>query len=211
MSAKNLSNVTCELITSYGNTARNVIEAYRVGNARIASYVDQRWASAVNKAASQLSAEIRNNAVAAEQKVSHLYTRSVSLGSDGADMAVSKVVEIAGKGVTQAAANANRFDKATGFQAMHKLAAVAVPAAVAVSGVASKVEAKSDQLVRSIAGAKPKARAKRPAVKRIAVRKPAAAAKAVQAVKKPKVVKAVKTVKAVASQAVKEVSAAAAA
>ena len=206
MSAKNLSNVTNELITSYGNTARNVIQAYRVGNARIASYVDQRWARAVHKAGAQLSTEIRNNALAAEQKVSAYYTRSVSLGSDGADMAVSKVVEIAGKGVSRAAANANRFDKATGFKAMHTLAAAAVPAAVAVSGVASKVEAKSDQLVRSIAGTKPQ----RTAAKRVTARKPAAAAKPVPAVKKPKAVKAVKTVKSAVVKAVSEVGAEAA-
>jgi hypothetical protein len=207
MPAKNLSNVTCELITSYGNAARNVIQAYRVGNARIASYVDQRWASAVHKAGAQLSAEIRSNAVAAEQKVSAYYTRSVSLGSDGADMAVSKVVAIAGKGVTRAAANANRFDKATGFKSLHTLAAAAVPAVVAVSCVAARVEAKSDQLVRSIAGPK----AKRPAAKRIVARKPSPAAKPVQAVKKPKLVKAVKAVKAVADKVAKEVPAVAAA
>lgn len=207
MPAKNLSNVTCDLITSSGNAARNVIQAYRVGNARIASYVDQRWASAVHKAGAQLSAEIRSNAVAAEQKVSAYYTRGVSLAGDGADLALSKVVTIAGKGVTRAAANANRFDKATGFKALHTLAAAAVPAVVAVSGVAARVEAKSDQLVRSIAGPKPQ----RSAAKRVSARKPVVAAKPVRAVQKPKVVKAVKAVKAVAAKAVKEASAVAAA
>ena len=171
MPAKNLSNVTCELITSYGNAARNVIKACRVGNARIASYVDQRWARAVHKAGSQLSAATRSNAVAAEQKVSAYYTRSVSLGSDGADMAVSKVIAIAGKGVKRVSVNASRFEKATGFRALHTLAAAAVPAAVAASGVAARVEARSGQLVRSLAGAKPK----RTSAKRVTARKPGVA------------------------------------
>lgn len=209
MSTQNLSNVTNELITRYGNTAHNVIQACRVGNARIASYVDERWASAVHKAASQLSAEIRSNAVAAEQKASSWYTRSVSIGSDGADMAVSKVLQIAGKGVKQAAANANRFDKATGFKALHKLAVAAVPAVVAVSGVAAKVEARSDQLLRSMTGPEPKA--KRAAAKRVATRKPAPVAKAVQAVKKPRLVKAVKAASTLAGKAAKDLSAAVAA
>ncbi|NVO07782.1 MAG: hypothetical protein HXX19_18500, partial [Rhodoferax sp.] len=152
MSAKKLAAVTNELITSYGNTAKNVIQAYRVGNARITGFVDQRWASAVDKMSKQLSSEIRSNALAAEQKVSAYYTKSISLGTNGADMAVSKVVALAGKGVTQVAANANRFEKATGVKALNTLAAAAVPAAVAVSGVASKIEAKSDQLVTRIAG-----------------------------------------------------------
>jgi hypothetical protein len=143
----------------------------------------------VHKAGAQLSAEIRGNAVAAEQKVSNFYTRGVTLGTDSVEMAVSKVVEMAGKSVTTVAANAHRFDKATGLQAMHKLAAVAVPAAVAVTGVASKVEAKSDQLVRRIAGAKPKAA--RSAAKRLATRKPSATAKTVKSATE-KVAKVVK-------------------
>jgi hypothetical protein len=209
MSSKKLATVTNELIASYGNTARNVIQAYRVGNARIASFVDQRWASAVGKVGTQLSAEIRHNAVAAEQKVSGYYTKSISLGTDGADMAVSKVVEMAGKGVSQVAANANRFEKATGLTTLNTLAAAAVPAAVAVSGVASKIEAKSDQLVRSMAGTKPKA--KRAVAKRVAASKPRAAAKAAKPAPVVKAIKTVNRAKAKAAKVVKEVAAAVAA
>ena len=43
MSAQNLSAVTTDLIESYGNTARNVVNAYRVGNERAMGYMDQRW------------------------------------------------------------------------------------------------------------------------------------------------------------------------
>jgi hypothetical protein len=170
MTAKNLATVTNELIASYGNTAKNVIQAYRVGNARITRYVDQAWANAVEKAGNQLSNEIRTNALTAEKMVTGYYTKSVVLGTDGADLTVSKVLGLAGRGVEQVAANASRFEKATGFTALNTIAAVAVPAAVAASGVAFKVEAKSDQLVRSIAGVKP--RAKRAAAKRVAASKP---------------------------------------
>jgi hypothetical protein len=169
MTAKNLSTVTNELIASYGNTAKNVIQAYRVGNARIASYVDQRWANAVEKVGSQLSDEIRTNAVAAEKLVTGYYNKSVVLGTDGADLAISKVIGLAGRGVEQVAANASRFEKATGFTALNTIASVAVPAAVAASGAAFKVEAKSDQLVRSIAGVRP--RAKRAVAKRVSATK----------------------------------------
>ena len=44
MSAKNLSTVACDLIESYGNTAKNVIDAYRAGGERV---VSARKASAV--------------------------------------------------------------------------------------------------------------------------------------------------------------------
>lgn len=181
MSSKKLATVTNELITSYGNTAKNVIQAYRVGNARITNFVDQRWANAIDKVGTQLSAEIRSNALAAEQKLSAYYTKSIGLGTNGADIAVSKAVELAGKGVNQVSANASRFEKATGVKALNTLAAAAVPAAVAVSGVATKIEAKTGQLVRTIAGTKPKA--KRTAAKRAVVSKPHAVAKAVKTAK----------------------------
>jgi hypothetical protein len=180
MTAKNLSTVTNELIASYGTTTRNVIQACRVGNVRIARYIDQRWASAVEKAGDQLKPEIRSNALAAERKVSAIYTRSVHLGTNGADLAVNRVLSMASKSVAQVAANASRFEKATGFTALNAIAAAAVPAAVAVSGVAFKVEAKSDQWVRTLAGTKP--RAKRTVAKRALTTKPRAAAKVAKTV-----------------------------
>ncbi|UUZ71392.1 hypothetical protein LP415_20465 [Polaromonas sp. P1(28)-8] len=43
MSAKNLSIVASNLIESYGNTAKNVIDAYRAGGERVVSLLEQRW------------------------------------------------------------------------------------------------------------------------------------------------------------------------
>jgi hypothetical protein len=88
---------------------------------------------------------------------------------------------LADRSIAQVAANASRFEKATGFKALNTIASVAVPAAVAVSGVAFKVEAKSDQLVRTIAGVKP--RAKRAVAKRVTASKPRATAKVAKTVK----------------------------
>ena len=70
MSTKNLATVTNELIESYGNTAKNVINAYRVGNERAVSYVNQSWAAAVKKTGTRLNADVRGNAVAAQKKIS---------------------------------------------------------------------------------------------------------------------------------------------
>jgi hypothetical protein len=158
MASKSLSTVTTELIESYGNTAKNVINAYRVGNERAVVYMDQSWASAVQKAGTRLSAEARGNAVAAQKKVSGLYANAVTLTSDSADTAVNKAVEFAGKGVLQVAANASRFEKATGMTALNTLAVAAVPAAQVVVVVVSKIEAQSSVLVSKVAGSKTKAK-----------------------------------------------------
>lgn len=174
MSSKKLSTVTNELITSYGNTAKNVIQAYRVGNARAVGYVDQTWAAAVKKTGTRISAEVRTNAMAAQKKVSNLYTHSVALTSDGAETAVNKAVELAGKGLEQVASNASRFEKSTGLSTLNTLAVAAVPAALVVNSVAAKVEARSGALVTRLAGAqKAKTAAKRATVRKTAARKAA--------------------------------------
>jgi hypothetical protein len=175
MSANNLTTVTNELIESYGNTARNIINAYRVGNKRAIGFCDRSWASAVKKTGSRLSAEVRGNALAAEKKVTGLYFRGVELTTHGADVAVNKAVELAGKGVEQVATNASRFEKATGVK-LHTLAVAAVPAAKVVTQVAGKIEARCGALANRMAGKQ--AQAKVAGVKRIAARKVVRARKA---------------------------------
>ncbi|QDL55077.1 hypothetical protein [Rhodoferax aquaticus] len=178
MSAKNLSTVTNELIESYGNTAKNVINAYRVGNERAVGYADQAWANGVQKVGKRISADVRNNALSAQKKISALYVQGVTLTSDGADVAVNKAVALAGKGVAQVAANASRFEQATGLDTLSTLAVAAVPAAEAAISVAAKLEASSGALVNKISGKKAKVKVampKRPVAKKAApAAKPAA-------------------------------------
>jgi hypothetical protein len=154
MTTQNLSAVTTNVIESYGNTARNVINAYRVGNERALGYVDQRWTSAVMNTGKRLTAEVRNNALAAQKKLSGYYAKGLSLTTDGADTAIAKAVALAAKGVQQVAANAARFEKSTGVTALNKIAVAVVPAAQSISKVAVKIEAQSSHLMNTVAGRK---------------------------------------------------------
>jgi len=177
MAHQKLATVTNELIASYGNTAKNVINAYRVGNERAAVFMDQSWLSAVNKAGTRLSAKARNNAVAAEKKLTAYYVKSVEMTSANANTVVNKAVELAGKSVVQVAANANRFEKSTGVTTLTTLATAAVPAAQAVIKVVAKIEAQSGVLASKIAGKSVKAKVatvKRAVAKKV-VRTPKAA------------------------------------
>lgn len=187
MSAKNLATVTNEIIESYGNTAKNVINACRVGNVRAVGYVDQSWANAVKKAGTRLSAQARSNAVATQKKISAAYAKGVVVTTDNADIAVSKAVQLAEKGVAQVAANASRFEKATGVK-LKPLAVAAVPAAQEVNKVVAQLEVKSSALATKLAGKNGKvkvastkvATAKRAATKKV-VRTAKAASAAVTA------------------------------
>jgi hypothetical protein len=170
-----LTAVTTDLIESYGNTAKNVINAYRVGNERVVGMMDQRWESAVNATGKRLTTEVRTNALAAQKKLSGYYIKGITMGTDGADTAVAKAVELAAKGVQQVSANAARFEKSTGMTTLHKLAVAAVPAAQAVSKVATRIEKQSGELVNTVAGKKSVAKV---VSKRVTAFKKARAAKA---------------------------------
>lgn len=152
MNSKNLSTVTTDLIESYGNTAKNMIQAYRLGNQRVARFVDQRWEKALQESASQLQAEVRKNALAAQKAVSGMYIKGITLTSDRADVVVDKVVELAGKGVQQVASNAGAFEKRTGVAALNTLAKASLPAVTLVSGLAGKLEQGSSSLANTVAG-----------------------------------------------------------
>jgi hypothetical protein len=166
-----LSTVTTDLLTTYGNTAKNVINAYRVGNERVVGFMDQRWERAVKQVGKRLSTVSRDNALAAQKKLSGYYIKGITLASDRADSAVNTAVELTGKGLQQVAANAVRFQKSTGVTTLNTLARVAVPAAMVVSKVASKLEQRSDQLVSAVSGNKVKAKVKATAKRVTAFRK----------------------------------------
>ena len=207
MSSKNLATVTNELIESYGNTAKNVINAYRVGNERAAVFMDESFVSALEKAGSRLSAKARKSAVSAEQKLTAYYVKSVEVTSDNANMVVNKAVELAGKGVVQVSANAGRFEKSTGVTTLSSLATAAVPAAQAVNKVAAKIEAKSSELASKLAGKSVRAKAKAATTKAKAAVKPATVKAKAATVKATAVTKkAVRSTKAAVTAAVAQVA-----
>ena len=152
MSSKNLYSVAAAVIESYGNTAVNLINAYRVGGERVIGFVDQRFASAVNTGAARLSDELRANLIGTEKRISGYYTRGLQFGSERAESAVSTAVEFASKGVDRLAANAERFEQATKLGALPLFQRVALPAAEAVSQVVVRIEEGSSQLVKKVAG-----------------------------------------------------------
>ena len=153
MSKKNLSGVAAAVIESYGNTAINVINAYRVGGERVIGFVDQRFEAAVNTGAARLSEELRSNLIDTERRISGYYTRGLQFGTERAESAVNTAIELANKGVDRIAANAERFDQATKLGALEAINRLALPAATAMSEVVERIEEGSSQLAKRVAGA----------------------------------------------------------
>jgi hypothetical protein len=171
MSNKNLSSVATAVIESYGNTAINMINAYRVGGERVIGFVDQRFEAAVNTGAARLSDELRSNLIDTEKRISGYYTKGLQFGTERAETVVSSAVELANKGVAGIAANAERFDQATKIGALDMINRVALPAATAMSEVVVRIEEGSSQLVKKVAG--------KPAVVKAVAKKAKTAKKAV--------------------------------
>ena len=152
MSAKKLSTVTCHVIAAYGNTANNVIHAYRAGGERVVKALDQRWHNALKQSRPKLAAGVAKNA-GVFQQVLHNYTlKGLTVTSGGAQNVVNKVVKLADAGVHGLSVNADRFEDKTGAHVLSTLAQAALPGAVALSALASTIEQKSAHLASKIAG-----------------------------------------------------------
>jgi hypothetical protein len=204
MSTKNLSSVATAVIESYGHTAINMIETYRVGSERAMGFFDQRWESAINTGAARLSDEFRSNLLGTQKRISGYYAKGLQVGTDRAETVVTTVVDLASKGVERIAANAERFDQATNFGALEMLNRVALPAATAVSQVVERIEEGSSQLVKRVAGqsaiVKKAVRAVKPkAVKKVVKQTVAKTAKKATTVKRAVARKGSAALKAVAA------------
>ncbi len=152
MTAKNLSTVAVDLIESYGNTARNVIDAYRAGGERAVSLLEQRWNRALKQSRSELTAETAKNAAAAQIAFSAYYSKGLDLTTNGAAQVISQLVKVLEEGVERVAANASAFEEKTGVTTLNTLAAATAPGALVLSKLAEKIEQKTAEIASKIAG-----------------------------------------------------------
>lgn len=188
MSTKKLATVTCHVISSYGNTASNVIHAYRSGGERVVKLLDRRWNGALRQSRSQLAAGVAKNATVLQQAVHKYSIKGLTLSSGGAQGLVNQVVKLADAGVTTLSAGANRLEDKTGVHVLSTLAQAVLPGARLLDTLAGRIEQTSADLATRIAGdnvvisvaKRATARKPRPAP-RTATRKPRPAAAAAAA------------------------------
>lgn len=154
MASKKLATVTCHVISSYGNTAKNVIHAYRVGGERVIGLLAQRWDRSLRQSRSQLAAGVAQNATNVQRALHSYSLKGLTLTSVGAQDMVNRVVKLADAGVHRVATNAARLEHKTGARALTSLAQVALPGAAVLSALASQIEQKSADLASKVAGDK---------------------------------------------------------
>lgn len=152
MSTKKLATVTCHVISSYGNTASNVIHAYRTGGERVVKLLDRRWNGALRQSRSQLAAGVAKNATVLQQAVHKYSIKGLTLSSGGAQGLVNQVVKLADAGVTTLSAGANRLEDKTGVHVLSTLAQAVLPGARLLDTLAGRIEQTSANLATRIAG-----------------------------------------------------------
>ncbi|OQW89075.1 MAG: hypothetical protein BWK72_03635 [Rhodoferax ferrireducens] len=152
MSAKKLSTVTCHVISSYGNTANNVIHAYRAGGERVVKLLDKRWNGAMRQSRSQLAGGVAKNATLVQQAMHKYSLKGLTLTSGGAQSVVKQVVKMADAGVTTLSAGASRIEDKTGAHVFSTMAHAVLPGALVLDNLASQIEQKSADLASRIAG-----------------------------------------------------------
>ena len=152
MSQKNLSTVATDVIAAYGITATNVINTYRFGGERVVGFVDQRFAAVVNRGGAAFRKDLRSNLIDSQQRISSYCVRGVHYGTDQAETAVGVAVDLATKGVSLVASNAEKLERAANVSVLDKLNRVAMPAADLVVKVAERIEEGSSELVKRVSG-----------------------------------------------------------
>jgi hypothetical protein len=206
MSSKNLSTVATQVIGAYGITATNVINTYRYGGERVVGFIDEGFASVVNRSGPMLSKDLRASLLDKQQRVSGFYVKGLHLGTDRAQSVVGVAVDLATKGLGVVASNARRLDRSANLNALDRLNRVAMPAATLLNSVAAGIEEGSTELVKRVAGKQMPVKAVATRKLNAAKRKAATARKQVVKAASEQVEKAVATRKKVTKVATKRVS-----
>jgi len=92
MNTNAFSATATDMVAKLGNTAHDIIGAYREGGERLAGTLEQRWKSALKQTSPKLTAETRRNAARAQQAFSTYYAKGLNLSADGAVVVVDTLV-----------------------------------------------------------------------------------------------------------------------
>lgn len=104
MDTATFSTAATNAIALAGNTAHDLIGAYRGRGELVAAALERRWKAALKESAPQLTPETRKNAARAQRAFSASYAKGLALTADGAEVVVDTLVGAAAAAVQRAAA-----------------------------------------------------------------------------------------------------------
>jgi hypothetical protein len=97
------SSAATNAIANAGNTAHDLIGAFRDRGEFLGVALEQRWKAALKESAPQLTDETRKNAARAQRAFSASYAKGLALTADGAEVVIDTLVGAAVAAVQRAA------------------------------------------------------------------------------------------------------------
>lgn len=151
MSAQPLSAAATDLIASYGNTARHLVRACRIGGDRVVGLFEQRWERTLQDSGPALAPDLRDQALHTQKLLGGYCARGLVWSTNSADALIGHWVRMASLGVQQAAAHADLLQPQTGSTALRQLSEVVAPATAAARRAATQLERKTAALADLLA------------------------------------------------------------
>lgn len=146
-----VSDVAADLIESYGNTVKNVIDAYRAGGEHVLGLVEQHWSRTMQEPYPPLTAVMVKNGSTAQRSLKVCYIQGLEKSSKNAQEMVNQFANFASQGVERLAANASMFEKKTGLHAFSLLSQVTLPGASVLVTLATQIEQKTANIASRFA------------------------------------------------------------
>ena len=142
MTINNLSASTTDLIQSFGNSAKNVVGAYRFGGERFVNFADQRVINVLEGSEFKINGKL----ISVQKTVSGYYAKGLTTTAEGAEQLIAKIVELASKGVQLVATNAQRFEGMAIVKPLNQIALGAKLVADEAVVLAKRLEEQTERL-----------------------------------------------------------------
>jgi hypothetical protein len=175
MSTQNLSSVASNVVDQYSEAGKTLVHAYRVGTERAVNAVNARFASVVNARSLPLVNDtLKANLIGAQQKIASVVSRSVTLGTNGAEYTIEQVARAATGGIERLSSAGDRVEKVIGAAAVQKANTLVLPAVNVSLQIANFVAEGSKFLSERVTGVEEIVVPAKKAAKTVARKKPAA-------------------------------------
>ena len=154
MTTQTLTSVALNVVGQYNQAGKQLVRAYRAGTERAVGAVNERFASTVNARSLPLVTDtVKGSLIDAQQQVAGMVSFGLSMGANGADLAIDQVSTRVGKGIERLSGSTVRVENLIGSSALQTVGTLAMPVALASLELANVVANGSKRLSDRVAGA----------------------------------------------------------
>jgi len=139
MATESLSSVVIDVLKNNHKVGKSVIDAYRVGGARLASQLESRWEWVLDTRAGKFNKGLHSRLTNGGQKVSHFLSQRIEKLSNTADKALEKAYDGAATVVKKVTAKVDAVDNEYATRYFDYVGKVTLPSAKLARGLTEKL------------------------------------------------------------------------